>query len=123
MLFKPNTFVVGSPIPTVEYNWYAPTTNHWARQAIPGQEIKDAYQTHANQFNEIAGAQVWAETLAQDAFVHDTSNCAFMKYECPIFELNGDKILFAHFQGNKFSYELLHALNKPHSVTDSCIII
>ncbi len=118
-MFKPNTFKVGNPIPTVEYSWIAPTTHSWKRETIPSHEILDSALTNNKKHASIEAAKKEADKIVEIALALDKSGCAFMEFECPIFEMNEQNILYVHFQGNNFTIDYL---NRSEKTVSSCTI-
>jgi hypothetical protein len=107
IMFKQIYYVTGTSIPTIEAGWIT-TTNSRKRTAIPANEILDSLksttQTTHPTFDSAKEEAQKKEAAALDA---DTSGCAFMEYESPIFEMVGLKIINVHFQGNKFTEAFL----------------
>ncbi|MDQ2994239.1 MAG: hypothetical protein M3R00_04740 [Pseudomonadota bacterium] len=107
-------YYVGAPIPTIEYDWFAPTTNYRKRGKIYGSEILQAFQIDMpNPKENLEEAKSSANDTTKQYLRDNPSNCAFMEYECPIFEVSGTEIIRVHFRCNLFTYDYLCSDHEP----------
>jgi len=122
IMFKETYYIVGASIPTVTPGWIV-TTNATKRTDIPAREILDSLKNTDQKYTNFGAAKEAAEERAAKALFLDQSDCAFMEYESPIFEMVGSKIIHVDFQRKTFLGALLEKQAEAEAENNSSCTI